>query len=240
MSARDEFPEKVKKILQERVGNRCSNPDCRCLTSGPNTRHDKATRIGVAAHITAASANGPRYDPILNKEERSSILNGVWLCQNCSKLVDSDANFYTTNLLQRWKSHSEDLARIEIEGGKVKPEHLHDGYYCPHCDSFSKVGVTVCLGCDSDIYYGSTPHERLQDFQAGVATSAFGLIFIFLLLPILLNDWFGIEAPLLWGMNFFVTFAIGLMVSLFYGHHIANKNDNKRLSNPPRFFRKRH
>ena len=86
---RDEFNEKTKRIIQERVGNRCSNPNCKCLTSGPNADQEKATRIGVAAHITAASENGPRYNSMISNEERSHISNGIWLCQNCAKLIDN-------------------------------------------------------------------------------------------------------------------------------------------------------
>jgi len=85
---RDNFDENTKEILARRVGHRCSNPNCRKLTSGPQTDETKAVNIGVAAHITAASEGGPRYDNLMSTEERKSIENGVWLCQNCAKLID--------------------------------------------------------------------------------------------------------------------------------------------------------
>jgi hypothetical protein len=112
---RDEFDGKTKEILARRVGYRCSNPNCRKLTSGPQTDPAKAVNIGVAAHIKAASRGGPRYDARLSSEERKSIDNGIWLCQNCAKLVDNDEQRYTTDLLIDWKKLSEQAALLEIE-----------------------------------------------------------------------------------------------------------------------------
>jgi hypothetical protein len=110
----DDFSEPVKRVLATRVGNVCSNPECRALTSGPQENPAKALNIGVAAHITAASVGGPRYDPQLLPEERSSPSNGIWLCQNCAKLVDNDPTRFTIELLQRWKSSAESEARERI------------------------------------------------------------------------------------------------------------------------------
>ena len=71
--------------------------------------------MGVAAHITAASPKGPRYDQMLSAEERRSLENGIWLCQNCGKLVDNDPARYSTELLRQWKRLSEEAARLELE-----------------------------------------------------------------------------------------------------------------------------
>jgi hypothetical protein len=75
--ARHAFTLEVKSILAQRVGMRCSNPNCRQLTSSPQDDPTKTVNVGVAAHITAASKGGPRYDPSLSKEERCSIENGM-------------------------------------------------------------------------------------------------------------------------------------------------------------------
>ncbi|MCK4765576.1 MAG: hypothetical protein KAW12_25465, partial [Candidatus Aminicenantes bacterium] len=115
VNSRDDFSEKTKRVLQERVANRCSNPECKAPTSGPNAIETKATRIGVAAHITAASKEGPRYNPNLSPEERKSIKNGIWLCQNCSKVVDSDPLCYPVAVLYEWKEKAEEKAREEIK-----------------------------------------------------------------------------------------------------------------------------
>jgi len=108
--SRDEFSELTKRILAARVANRCSNPDCRAQTSGPQIDDSKAVNVGVAAHITAAALGGPRYDPTLSSEQRSDIFNGVWLCQNCAKLVDNDPNLYSADILRKWKQDAEKYA----------------------------------------------------------------------------------------------------------------------------------
>jgi hypothetical protein len=50
--------------------------------------------IGVAAHITAASVGGPRYDASLKPKQRAAIENGIWLCQNCGTMIDRDPICY--------------------------------------------------------------------------------------------------------------------------------------------------
>jgi hypothetical protein len=111
---RDDFNSQIKDTLSKRVGLRCSNPNCRALTSGPNSSEDKATNIGVAAHITAASIKGPRYDASMTSVERSFIRNGIWLCQSCAKLIDSDTLRYTVQLLQEWKIEAENETDLEL------------------------------------------------------------------------------------------------------------------------------
>jgi hypothetical protein len=70
--------------------------------------------VGVAAHITAASSGGPRFDDSLGEKERRSAANGIWLCQNCAKLIDSDTPRFTTAVLAKWKADAESFARNRI------------------------------------------------------------------------------------------------------------------------------
>lgn len=107
---RDDFPKRTKDTLSKRVGLRCSNPTCRCLTMGPNSDPIKSTNVGVAAHICAASEGGPRYENMMTPEERRHVLNGIWLCQNCAKLIDSDKERYTVELMKEWKHDAEEEA----------------------------------------------------------------------------------------------------------------------------------
>jgi len=102
-------------VLQLHVGYRCSNSACRQLTSGPQDDPTKAVNLGVAAHITAASPDGPRYDPALPADDRRSTENGIWLCQTCSKLIDNDPQRYVVDVLRRWKSISEAAALRSLE-----------------------------------------------------------------------------------------------------------------------------
>lgn len=112
---RDDFNQTTKEKLAYRVGFRCSNPDCRRPTSGPKEENDGHINIGVAAHICAASEGGPRYNRIMTSDERKSINNGIWLCQNCAKIIDSDESKYTTKLFEVWKSTAEQLALAELK-----------------------------------------------------------------------------------------------------------------------------
>ena len=101
---RDDFTEEVKRTLAARVGNHCSNPGCRALTSGPQVDPGKALNVGVAAHITAAAPAGPRYNPLLLSQERCHADNGIWLCQTCAKLVDNDPSQFPAHVLRAWKA----------------------------------------------------------------------------------------------------------------------------------------
>jgi len=111
---RDDFSAKTKKILSDRVNRLCSNPNCRAPTGGPSTDPYKAKSIGTAAHITAASSGGPRYDASLSSTERQFIDNGIWLCTNCSVEIDKDPDRYPAELLRRWKALAESKAQEEI------------------------------------------------------------------------------------------------------------------------------
>jgi len=111
---RDDFTEDVKRTLASRVNNMCSNPDCQSPTSGPQLDSTKALNLGVAAHITAASPGGARYNSSLTSEQRSHINNGIYLCQNCAKLVDNDPSQFSEELFRAWKVVAEHHARISI------------------------------------------------------------------------------------------------------------------------------
>jgi hypothetical protein len=113
MSNRDDFPKATKRILAQRAGYLCSNPRCRKLTIRPHSEPEKSLSNGVAAHINAASKNGPRYDPGQSEEERSSINNAIWLCHDDSDIVDKDEKTYPAELLREWKEKHEKF----IEGG---------------------------------------------------------------------------------------------------------------------------
>jgi hypothetical protein len=116
MTARDEFKKSVLVVhLASRVGYRCSSPDCRRATSGPESTTDGSVNIGVAAHITAAASGGPRFDPQLSQYQRSGAANGIWLCQSCAKLIDSDESRFTRMLLLDWKSSGEIRARLHLQ-----------------------------------------------------------------------------------------------------------------------------
>lgn len=120
---RDNFSNITKEILAKRVGFKCSNPACKKITIGAHSIVDKIINLGVAAHITAASEGGPRFCRKMKSEERVSIKNGIWLCQNCAKLIDADTGKYSISELLRWKSIAEKESLSVITNEFIKENH---------------------------------------------------------------------------------------------------------------------
>jgi len=121
---RDDFTKRTVDILGKRVSFLCSNPTCRKFTIGPHEKADKATIIGVAAHITAASPNGPRFDSELTDEQRSHINNGIWLCCNCATLIDKDFTKYSFVELNKWKSDAEAEISRHLQGVVIAEDDI--------------------------------------------------------------------------------------------------------------------
>jgi len=71
--------------------------------------------LGVAAHITSASEGGPRYNANLTNEQRCNSDNGIWLCQNCAKLIDNDVTRYPEAVIRAWKTLAELSIRSELK-----------------------------------------------------------------------------------------------------------------------------
>lgn len=116
---RDDVSQATIQRLAKRVGFKCSNPDCRKPTSGP--RADGGTvNLGVAAHITAASPGGPRFDGRLRDEVRCAAENGIWLCQQCSRLVDADDSAHDVANFVEWKTFAEAAAAVELRGYVIR------------------------------------------------------------------------------------------------------------------------
>ena len=103
--SRDNFSKATVERLAKMAGGRCSNPRCRRPTFGASPSGG-VLNIGVAAHITAASPGGPRYDSSLNPDQRKDHLNGIWLCQTDAHLVDSDSQHFTVEVLREWKDQA--------------------------------------------------------------------------------------------------------------------------------------
>lgn len=122
---RDNFKESTKTALRDRVAHRCSNPECRVPTAAPGSRATSVIRGGDAAHITAASPKGPRYDGSISTAERSSIENGIWLCVICARKIDHNHDAYPVELLHEWKALAETAAAQEFGKPLITDTHLH-------------------------------------------------------------------------------------------------------------------
>lgn len=103
---RDDFYKATKELLAKQAGNRCAHPHCGKPTSGADESGTGTINIGVAAHITAASAGGPRYDPALTSEQRKDASNGIWLCQDHAHAVDADDSGFSAETLRTWKQQA--------------------------------------------------------------------------------------------------------------------------------------
>lgn len=109
-----------------RAGYCCSFSECGRPTVGPSeTGPDKHVNIGVAAHITAASPGGPRYDATMTSEQRSSITNGIWLCQSHARLIDVNPDAFPVHRLHEIKLAHE-TAQVARLAGASAPHHDTD------------------------------------------------------------------------------------------------------------------
>lgn len=240
-TSRDDFSKSVVRALQERAGNHCANPKCRCLTSGPNDAPHKASRIGVAAHVTAAAAGGPRYESARTPEDRRSIENGIWLCQNCARLIDVDPANYSVELLLGWRESAELWARDQIEGGRgfgVQEDELFsiEGWPCLCCGTVVPNGHTVCLGCHAEVIYGATRQERQEALNNGLLYGGIvGALFMFLL-PSWLGSQFSLNLAPGWGLGAYSILLVGVLA---FGAAITlvNRQEAYYRRNTPRFFR---
>ena len=90
------------KRLFSLSGNQCAEPNC----YSKMIADDGITVLGEICHISAASENGPRYDPSLDNNKRRSFENLILLCPSHHKMVDNPSNkeIYTKKMLGKWKS----------------------------------------------------------------------------------------------------------------------------------------
>jgi hypothetical protein len=63
----------------------------------------------------------------MTADERISAKNGIWLCQICAKLIDSDPGKYTREVLLDWKDTAEHLAAAEVQGTTITAVSPTDG-----------------------------------------------------------------------------------------------------------------
>ena len=136
MAIEDRFKQSVVLTLARRAANRCSNPNCGAITSGPADSPGDAVNVGEAAHIYGANPGSARYDPGMVSADRSAITNAIWLCGNCHKLIDDDPTRYPAGLLFEWQREHEQ--RISEQVGKVAAE-VRQRYEKRHLEEFGRL-----------------------------------------------------------------------------------------------------
>src|ERR1700722_2094091 len=109
----NDFPPATIETLKKRAAFICSNPTCKVMTVAPSIEDEnKIQYIGIAAHITAAADGGPRFDINLSPEQRSGISNAIFLCSNCSVMIDKNKGIdYSVDTLKKWKKDHEEWVR---------------------------------------------------------------------------------------------------------------------------------
>lgn len=151
MSTDDRFKQSVITVLAKRAGNRCANPGCGALTSGPTSDPTGSVNLGEAAHIYGANPGSARYDEKMASSERSAITNAIWLCGNCHKKIDDDPSRYPSGLLFEWQREHD--KRISDEVGKAAAEVRHR-YEKRHLEEFGKLSyLAERLILEKDSYW---------------------------------------------------------------------------------------
>lgn len=108
MTQRDNFSSKVVQQIAKRAGYLCSDPNCRAPTIGATKDGAGEINIGTAAHICAAAPGGPRYDASQSTDDRKAADNGIWMCRDHGKAIDSDPAAFPVELLRAWKRQAEE------------------------------------------------------------------------------------------------------------------------------------
>lgn len=104
-----DFPSSVKKRLAQKAMYICSSTNCFRFT-GYETTKGKVRSIAQAAHINAAGKSGPRATSG-NETDLKSESNGIWLCSICHKQIDDDPDYYTEEVLRKWKKEHSQIIR---------------------------------------------------------------------------------------------------------------------------------
>jgi DNA-directed RNA polymerase beta' subunit len=105
--ARQYTPTTVRR-LDTLSRNNCYEPNCNKQLVGS----DGKTIISKICHIKAASQNGPRYDALMNDDERRDFSNLLLLCDEHHRIIDNKENeqIYTVEVLTEWKHNHETLS----------------------------------------------------------------------------------------------------------------------------------
>lgn len=104
------FPEKVKKLLADKVNNFCSK--CGQVTQAADVTPDETLRIGDVGCIHTPGKGSPRYNGSLTPDELIREENGIWLCLLHATHVNSrNGGGYTADTLRLWKKTREELMR---------------------------------------------------------------------------------------------------------------------------------
>lgn len=101
------IPDRDKKELCLKSGNRCAIPNCHQLLVIDDPGNDKNSIVAVMAHIKGENPGAARYDPTLPEKERNTYKNLIVVCPTCHKVIDDQENIYTVEYLLKVKQDHE-------------------------------------------------------------------------------------------------------------------------------------
>lgn len=109
-------------------GNQCAFPSCDLPIV-----EDSGTVTGIICHIKGRKSGGPRYDPNQTEKERHAFSNLILLCSRHSKLIDSEPERFTSNVLVDMKrSHEKhpvgELSPDDALRAELLLKHYRDVY----------------------------------------------------------------------------------------------------------------
>lgn len=106
------IPDSVKRDLWFAAHGRCEFAGCNKILFKHNVTMDNCN-ISNYAHIIGDSAKGPRGDAKKSRILAKDINNLILLCPECHKLIDSNEEKYTVEVLKEMKKkHEERILRV--------------------------------------------------------------------------------------------------------------------------------
>jgi hypothetical protein len=122
--------EKTIKQLFALSGNICAYPGCQLPIVDPS-----GTITGEICHIKARHSGGRRFDHEQAEEDRHAFGNLILLCRHHHKIIDSEPEIYTEEVLTEMKSIHENVAG--------RPETPQDGLFAKILlNDFLRISVT--------------------------------------------------------------------------------------------------
>ena len=126
------------------------------------------TIIADICHIEAVESNGPRYNPTQSNEQRHSFDNLILLCPNHHRLIDTDPEKYTVEVLKKIKNDHQQKyvnnpylpsqkileAAEEILTTATKiSDNVYGDLRCKKCGTYVGllIGTGVCPNCKNPI-----------------------------------------------------------------------------------------
>lgn len=107
-NGRSDLPDPERNLLFANSGNECAFPRCATVLVKVGQGADKAVNLGQAAHIVAASRQGPRGgSPLSDYERDTRASNRILLCPTHHAEVDKQPLIFTVEVLRQMKEDHE-------------------------------------------------------------------------------------------------------------------------------------